>query len=191
MNGRPLDELNKAVRLFKEEILADRMATQRVEVALVTFGPVTKVAEFQPVDVFDPPHLGPTGDTPMGAAIATALDMLDERKRNYKAAGISHFRPWVFLITDGAPTDRWQEAARRVHAGDNPESKAFSFFGIGVQEAEMDRLAQICSPSRPPLKLEGLNFRELFLWLSASMKSVSQSQLGTTAKLPPPGWMES
>lgn len=170
--------------------MADTMAVQRVEVALVTFGPVNRVAEFQSVDQFQPPHLMSTGDTPMGAAIVTALDMLDERKKAYKAAGVSYYRPWVFLITDGAPTDNWQDAARRVHAGDNPEAKSFSFFGVGVEGADMAKLAQICSPSRPPVKHEGLNFQELFIWLSASMKSVSQSQLGSTVKLPPPGWAE-
>jgi len=190
MRGRPLDELNEGVRVFKDQIMADTMAVQRVEVALVTFGPVHRVAEFQSVDQFQPPHLMPTGDTPMGSAILTALEMLDERKKAYKAAGISYYRPWVFLITDGGPTDNWYEAARRVHAGDNPEAKSFSFFGVGVQGADMSRLAEICSPSRPPVKLQGLNFRELFIWLSASMKSVSQSQLGSKVPLPPPGWAE-
>jgi len=191
MSGRPLAELNEGVRIFKDQLMSDNMATQRVEVALVTFGPVHRVAEFQTVDLFNPPHLVPTGDTPMGAAIVTALDMLAERKKNYHAAGVSYYRPWVFLITDGAPTDSWQEAASRVHAGDNNERKSFSFFGVGVHGADMGTLARICSPSRPPVKLDGLNFREMFVWLSASLKGISQSQMGTTVKLPPPGWMSS
>ena len=39
----------------------------------------------------------------MGAAINLALDKLEERKQIYQQAGISYFRPWVFLITDGEP----------------------------------------------------------------------------------------
>ena len=179
------------MRVFKEQLMSDSMAMQRVEVGLVTFGPVRRLVEFQTVDLFQPPHLGPTGDTPMGAAIITGLDMIAERKKNYQAAGVSYYRPWVFLITDGAPTDSWHEAATRVHTGDNNDRKSFSFFGVGVQGADMAALARICSPSRPPVKLEGLNFRELFVWLSASLKGVSQSQLGTTVKLPPPGWLAS
>ena len=191
MSGRPLAQLNEGVRIFRDQLMADSMAMQRVEVAVVTFGPVKTVAEFQTVDLFEPPNLGPTGDTPMGAAITTALDMLAERKKNYQAAGVSYYRPWIFMITDGAPTDAWSEAATRIHAGDNDERKSFSFFGVGVQGADMAALAKICSPSRPPVKLEGLNFRELFVWLSASLKGVSQSQLGTQVRLPPPGWMAS
>ena len=191
MSGRPLAQLNEGVRIFKEQLMADSLATQRVEVALVTFGPVNRLIEFRTVDLFEPPHLGPTGDTPMGAAIMTALDMLAERKKNYQAAGVSYYRPWIFLITDGGPTDAWQEAAARVHAGDNDDRKAFSFFGVGIQGADMDALTRICSPGRPPVKLEGLNFLEMFVWLSASLKGVSASQMGTKVKLAPPGWTAS
>jgi len=44
---------------------------------------------------------------------------------------------------------------------------------------------------REPLKLEGLKFRELFVWLSNSMKAVSQSIPGDAVKIESPqGWAE-
>ena len=188
MAGRPLAALNEALSIFKDQLRSDAMAMQRVEVAILTFGPVRTVLDFQTADLFEPPHLTTTGDTPIGAAITAGLDMLAARKRDYQQAGVSYYRPWLFLITDGAPTDAWQAAASRVHAGDNNEAKSFSFFGVGVEEADMSVLTRICSPSRPPVRLSGLNFRDLFVWLSASLKGVSQSQLGTPVQLPPPGW---
>jgi uncharacterized protein YegL len=188
MRGNPLAQLNEGIRTFKDQLASDGMAMQRVEVGVLTFGPVNVLTEFQTADLFQPPILQPTGDTPMGAAISKALDMIDARKRDYRAAGISYYRPWIFLITDGGPSDEWHQAAARVHAGDNAEAKAFSFFGVGVEGANMEVLGRICSPGRPPLKLSGLNFRELFVWLSASLKGVSQSQVGTTVPLPHPGW---
>ncbi len=66
---------------------------------------------------FFPPILFARGDTPMGAAITKATDMVEERKREYRANGISYYRPWIFLITDGAPTDEWQAAANKVFQG--------------------------------------------------------------------------
>jgi uncharacterized protein YegL len=189
MNGRPIDELNAGLRVFKEELTSDAMAMQRVEVAVITFGPVRVVSDFQSADTFQPPTLSVTGDTPMGAAILQGLEMLEARKSTYRHAGIGYYRPWVFLITDGAPTDAWQSAAEKVRAGDNLERKAFSFFAVGVEGADMAKLGAICSPDRPPLKLKGLSFRELFSWLSSSLGGVARSQPGQLVALPPPsGW---
>jgi uncharacterized protein YegL len=50
----------------------------------------------------------------------------------------------------------------------------------------MDRLNQIAV--RTPLKLNGLNFIEMFVWLSASMSAVSHSKLDEQVALPPIGW---
>lgn len=189
MNGQPIAELNAGLRIFKEELNSDAMAMQRVEVALMTFGPVQVVSEFQTADLFHPPTLTPTGDTPMGAAIVQGLELLEARKATYKQAGVGYYRPWVFMITDGAPTDSWRVAAEKVRAGDNPERKAFSFFAVGVEGADMAKLSDICSPTRPPLRLKGLSFRELFTWLSSSLGGVARSQPGQLVALPPPtGW---
>jgi uncharacterized protein YegL len=189
MNGRPIDELNQGLRVFKEELTSDDMAMQRVEVAVMTFGPVQIISDFQTADLFQPPTLAPTGDTPMGAAITQGLEMLEARKNIYKQAGVSYYRPWVFLITDGAPTDSWQHAATMVRAGDSQERRAFSFFAVAVEGADMTKLTAICSPNRPPMKLKGLSFRELFSWLSSSLGGVARSQPGQMVALPAStGW---
>ena len=189
MRGRPIAELNDGLQAFKAQLMADAMATQRVEVAVVTFGPVRVQSQFQTADAFTPPTLDANGDTPLGAAVDQGLDMLDARKRAYKEAGVAYYRPWVFLITDGAPTDPWQGAAARVREGDSAGRKAFSFFAVGVEGADMGTLAQLCSPERPPLKLRGLHFRELFSWLSSSLGGVAKSQPGQVVALPAPtGW---
>ncbi len=169
MSGRPINELNAGLVTFRDELLADPLALKRVELGIVTFGPV---------------HVE-QGNTPMGAAITKALNMVEERKREYRANGISYYRPWIFLITDGAPTDEWQAAASKVFQGE--EDKKFAFFTIGVQGADMNTLAQISV--RQPLPLQGLQFRELFSWLSSSLRSVSRSTPGTEVVLEAPkGW---
>jgi len=67
------------------------------------------------------------------------------------------------------------------------QSKSFAFFAIGIQGANMDTLQQISV--REPLLLDGLRFRDLFSWLSTSLRSVSQSAPGTEVPLQSPqGW---
>ena len=50
MRGEPIRELNAGLVAFKDELAADDLATKRVEVAVLTFGPPTLVADFRTVD---------------------------------------------------------------------------------------------------------------------------------------------
>ena len=185
MSGAPLQALNEGLVTLRDELAADSLAMKRVEISIVTFGPAQIHTPFTSASSFYPPVLTAQGDTPMGEAIRQGVELVRQRKEDYRANGVPYYRPWIFLITDGGPTDEWHSAAAQVREGE--ESKKFAFFSIGVQGANMDVLRQISS--RAPLSLQGLKFRELFSWLSSSLKSVSQSTPGELVALPPPsGW---
>lgn len=185
MQGAPIAALNQGLAVFKDELASDDLAMKRVEVGIVTFGPVKIESPFVGAVTFYPPSLSAQGDTPMGAAIKQGFSLVRQRKDEYRAAGVSYYKPWIFLITDGAPTDEWQSAAAQVR--EEEANGAAAFFAIGVQGANMDILKQIAV--RQPLSLDGLKFRELFQWLSNSMKTVSRSTPGTGVPLSAPsGW---
>jgi uncharacterized protein YegL len=183
-----IDKLNEGLRAYHTDLMADPLAPQRVEVAVITFGSSVQTAcPFTTAHQFIPPTLTADGETPMGAAILQAIDAVAERKRLYKSHGLHYYRPWIFLITDGEPTDAWKPAAARVKEGE--ARKEFAFFSVGVEGADFDVLGRI--GTRQPLTLKGTNFRELFVWLSQSQRSVSQSTPGQEdqVKLPSPsGW---
>ena len=74
MSGNPIHELNNGLVAFKDELATDSLAMKRVEVAIVTFGPVDVKNTFHSASSFDPPNLSTTGDTPMGAAINQGIE---------------------------------------------------------------------------------------------------------------------
>jgi uncharacterized protein YegL len=110
----------------------------------------------------------------MGAAIQQAVSLVDQRKQEYRQYGIAYYRPWIFLITDGEPTDSYTAAVEALR--DGQRRKHFEFFAVGVQGANMNVLKQM-SGEREPLNLKGLQFREMFRWLSNSLSAKSRSQV--------------
>ena len=187
MGGELIRQLNAGINTLKMELEMDPLAAKRVEVAMVTFGPVSYESDFQTVDHFYPKQLVASGDTPIGAAITLGIDLVNKRKELYKQRGVGYYKPWIILITDGAPTDAWGHAAQLVKDGER--DNRFAFFAIGVEGANFDVLGQLSV--RQPLKLRGLAFREFFLWLSGSLKTVSSKNPGEQNKLlPPTGWAD-
>ena len=189
MQGEAINALNEGLKTFKEELNRDNLAKKRVEVAIITFNSdVNIVQDFITADQFDPPTLKAQGLTVMGSAIHKGLDMVASRKAQYSANGVAYYRPWVFLITDGEPQGEpdslIEQAAQRIK--EDEDNKRVAFFAVGVEGANITRLSQIVT--RSPLKLVGLNFQDMFIWLSASMQRVSQSRMDEQIPLPPPGW---
>ena len=204
MAGSPIAELNAGLQEFEQALKGDRLASLRVEVAVVTVGgqvrawdvsggnqkevPFDASIAFVTADVFQAPTLTASGDTPMGQAVNTGLALLRQRKDIYKKNSIDYFRPWALLITDGNPTDAaWEAAAEACQAEEG--RKGVSLYAVGVQGADMQKLARF-SGQRSPLRLKGLAFRELFQWLSKSLSAVAQSRPGEQTPLAPVGWAQ-
>ena len=202
MQGAPIDELNAGLRDLARTLKEDKLASLRVELAVIAFGGRARAidvrsGEGQEVALnatdafasaldFLPPTLEARGETPMGEAVRQGLALVRERKELYRQHGLDYFRPWVFLITDGNPTDfGWETAADAVQEEEG--RKGMSFYAVGVENADLSKLARF-SAQRQPVRLKGLAFQELFQWLSKSLQAVAQSRPGDQAPLPAVGW---
>src|SRR5207248_3333860 len=99
---------------------------------------------------------------------------------DYRKTGVPYYRPWVFLIADGAPTDTLSNAKALIASGE--AMNEFMFYTVGTEGANLQSLAEL-QPIRSPLKLKDLAFGELFRWLSSSLSTVSRSNPGEAVPL--------
>lgn len=177
MEGAPIQHLNEGFAQFCDQIKEDDLARKRAEVAVVTFGGQARLAiPFSEGRDLEPKAFMAGGTTPMGAALDLGLAQLTERKRAYRQAGLEYYRPWLFVLTDGAPTDGsvFADAAGRVRGLE--KAKGVSVFPVGVGErADLVTLANL-SDKRDPVTLTNLNFAGFFTWLSSSLSAASASQ---------------
>ncbi len=176
MGGAPIDQLNQGFAQFCDEIKNDDLACKRAEISVVTFDSSARVdIPFTEGRYLQPRQLHASGTTAMGAAINLALDELAAQKQAYKSAGLEYYRPWLFVLTDGAPTDGAVFSAAAARVKDAEAAKGLSVFAIGVgPNANLVKLKEL-SARRDPVMLDGLKFKEFFHWLSASLSAASQS----------------
>lgn len=177
---------------LRAALARDTVARNRVELVVVTFGgSVTVHGEFGEAAVFEPPALAAAGDTPMAAALEQALDLLEAKKRAYRESGLDYYRPLIFLLTDGEPTDthRWPEAVRRIREAER--AKKIVLLSVGTKTASFAKLAEL-SPDRTPLRLKDAQWETMFQWLSRSLQARSRSRPGEEVPLEDPtgpkGW---
>lgn len=197
MAGNKIAELNEGLKILDDELKNDDLAMKRIDLAVISFGKgVELVRPFTTISEFEPPELSAGGYTPMGEAILEAVRLVEERKNEYRDIGTDYYRPWIFLITDGQPTDmrrgdgRWQEVIDAVHTGE--KERKFLFWALGVDQANMTLLKEISPPGRTPLMLQEAKWAEMFLWLSKSLSQISDSRIGEQISLESPvgpeGW---
>ncbi|MBX3564115.1 MAG: VWA domain-containing protein [Sphingomonas sp.] len=175
MQGNAIQALNDGLKLLESDLKADDVARQRVRILVLRIGAphdVEVVTDWVDAIEFEAPEIDANGTTPLGAGVRRALDEIEAEKARYRDHGIPYNRPWLFVLTDGEPTDPgWEGAADECRAAE--ENGRVSVFCVGVGEANIAKLARF-SP-RQPLALKGLAFREFFLWLSRSARAGSQS----------------
>ena len=177
MSGAPIDELNQGVRQFLQETAEDEAAGMSVELEIVTFSDkAMRVVPFSPIANVnrEPRPFYANGMTAMGAALRMATQDLKQRRELYRKTGVSSYRPWVILMTDGGPNDDWEAAAREMR--EMGERGRIQYIGVEIgHSADHSTLCRILPAQPGPVRLQGLRFKQFFRWLTDSLRSVSAS----------------
>ena len=173
----PITALNEGLNRFKAEVCQSPQTRDILDVAIVEFNSNFRVVqEFVPVEYMEEVNLGVAGTTKMTPAIRKVLEMVNERSRFYRRSGTEPYKPWVILISDGAPDpdDDITIVAREIR--EMEVAGKVSFRSLGVQGYDPKTLHTLCDGK--VLKLEGTDFTSFFDWVNKSMRSVSQSSPG-------------
>ncbi len=180
MSGKAIKNLNSALEYFKEAVCQDEQSTQILDVAVVAFNHEVQVVQpFAPVQYMENIELKATGGTDISAGVEVALNMVDDRSRFYRENGTEPYKPWIFMISDGAGGDVSQ-VAQKVQ--EREAQGNLQFFSLGVAGYDSNTLHQLCG--KKVYKLDGYDFRGMFDWAVKSVRAVSVSSPGERAMIP-------
>ncbi|MCK9895279.1 VWA domain-containing protein [Frankia sp. AgB32] len=164
MRGRSIQEVNDKLGTWFAELRRNPYYARALEVALVTFGEggvcawrgPERVAyrdagpgTFVPLSEFRPPQLRADGNTPMGEALRRSIDLIDQRKKFLRRHAEQVYRPLLWLVTDGAPTDPWEPLIQRIADAERNGHLQLHAVGVGAgASGERRRVLEALSPAR-------------------------------------------
>ena len=190
-----IGQLNQGLQTFKSQIMNDETARDRLEIAIVSFNSEIKV-ELQPslISEIEMPTLKASGHTQLVRAIEEAQQVIKDRKDYYKSKGLTYYRPWIVVMTDGDPYPANQDIdgiAQKIQ--EDADAKKYVFFMIGVgNEVHDDVLSKLTTSQFPAMRMDAVNFAEFFQWLSASATVVVNSDdlTDSNVSIPQPTWAQ-
>jgi uncharacterized protein YegL len=172
MAGDPLDAVEVGVHSMLSALRRNPYALETVHLSLITFDAKARiVAPLTDVISVRPPTLSIKPGTSFGAALTLLHDSIkrDLVRTTHEVKG--DWRPLVFILTDGQPTDEWRGPAERLR---NVKPRLASVYAIGCgDEADFTVLSQVADVCIHMTALSPESLSKLFVWLSASVQSMS------------------
>ncbi|MBR6727457.1 MAG: VWA domain-containing protein [Clostridia bacterium] len=172
-----IDELNRNIDAFLEYVRNDPKASKICDLCIITMGDAVRVVtRYTTVDRIHIGHFSAGGGTPLGTAMATAIDLLTERRQFYRDNDIEHYKPILMVMTDGEPTDDIEYIAPQVATMvANKEIKIFPVgVGLSFKKDVLEKFSPLLSPK---LIRNSEAFDKLFKLLSASSSNPNDDSL--------------
>lgn len=189
MRGEPIHSVNVGIQAMLNALKQDPYALESVHISIITFDneareyvPLTALENFQFTDIQVPS----AGGTFMGAALELLIECVDRDVKRSTEDQKGDWRPLVFLMTDGSPSDvhAYTQAIQQI------KKRPFgSIIACAAgPKAKHQHLTQLTDQVVSLDTLDSVAFSSFFKWVSASV-SVGSSSAGiaeTQSTLPPP-----
>lgn len=161
MRGEKINRLNSWMELLKSDLCNEPGATNSVEIAVVTFGPVMVALPFTAADRLSLPLPVADTDAPMGEAIMKSLQLIHGRTEAHRSGGIPYWRPWMLLVGQGVSTDDTTAARTAIHEAQ--ASKHLNVVAAGFEATDLTALERFSV--NPAFQLEALRLPLLLMGL--------------------------
>jgi uncharacterized protein YegL len=188
MSGAPIMAVNEGVKLLHNQLLEIPTALETVWISIITFGTEAKVLiPLIELKHFNPIELEAGGATALGAAFKLLEQALDQDVKTGSATEKGDWRPLVYLLTDGDPTDNWEPVIEQLknRSGKRMGSIIALACGDDINEITLKQITEHV------IRMENVTpdyLRSFFKWVSQSVSgaSVSAEAAGLASqKLPP------
>lgn len=186
MSGEPIEAVRQGVKALLSELRSDPQALETAYLSVITFDSTARqVTPLTELMLFKEPTLNAGGATALGGALKLLTQCIRSEVRKSTENQKGDWRPLVFLLTDGAPTDNWQDAARELK-----NSKPANIIACAAgANADITVLKQITDSVVMMNSLSAGDLARFFAWVSSSIKMSSKSidaKPGGPIQLPPP-----
>lgn len=182
MAGPALEAVNQGVRAMIDQLKCNPYALETAYLSVITFNrdakqlaPLTEVMKFQL------PNLSVRSGSSLGAALQLLIKCLQNEVVRSSPTAKGDYKPLVFLLTDGQPTDDWESAVQLLRRANNPKIANLYAIGCGP-DVDPEILREITDIVLLMSDVTPDTFKKFFIWLSASVNSASvKLDTGTAA----------
>jgi len=174
MVGEPIRKVNEGMKTILLHLKGNPMALETAYISVIAFaGKAVMTAPLTELIPFNAPELFIGGGTALGNAMNFLMDEMGKQvqKTTYEKKG--DWKPIVFLLTDGAPTDDISAAVKRWHSDFRNRANLVAIsFG---NQADTSVLKQFTDNVLIFDNTDASAYEEFFKWISSSIETKSMN----------------
>jgi uncharacterized protein YegL len=189
MMGEPIEAVRNGVQLLASTLRSDPYALETAFISVITFDEEAKqVVPLTELTNFQPPTIEAGTTTSLGEALRVTKECIEREVKTTTASARGDWKPLVFIMTDGMPTDDWQAGLAEFQKASTGMVIAC---GAGSQ-VDTSILKQITPTVVTLDTADSASIQAFFTWVSASVSATSQkidlekSESFAPGELPPP-----